>query len=38
MGMAADRFGAPAAVAGGAIISTILALLRGLTLPAIREI
>jgi sugar phosphate permease len=38
MGMAADRFGAPAAVAGGAIISTILALLLGLTLPAIREI
>ncbi|MCC7023863.1 MAG: MFS transporter [Thermomicrobiales bacterium] len=38
MGMAADRLGAPAAVAGGAIISTILAILLGLTLPAIREI
>lgn len=38
MGLAADRFGVQAAVAGGAIISTVLTAILGLASPAVREI
>jgi predicted MFS family arabinose efflux permease len=38
MGLAADRFGTPTAVAAGAIISTVLAALLGLSSPVLREL
>lgn len=38
MGMAADRFGVQAAVAAGAIISTVGTVILALTSPAVREI
>jgi MFS transporter, DHA1 family, staphyloferrin A biosynthesis exporter len=38
MGIAADRFGTPTAVAAGAILSTVLTAILGLTSPALREI
>jgi len=38
MGLAADRFGVQIAVAGGAIISTVLTAVLGLASPAVREI
>ena len=38
MGLAADRFGVQAAVAGGAIISTVLTAALGLASPAVRDI
>ncbi|MFN8664404.1 MAG: MFS transporter [Thermomicrobiales bacterium] len=38
MGLAADRFGVQIAVAGGAIISTVLTAVLGLTASAVREI
>jgi predicted MFS family arabinose efflux permease len=37
MGIAADHFGTPTAVAGGAIVSTALAAILGLTSPALRD-
>jgi predicted MFS family arabinose efflux permease len=38
MGLAADRLGTPVAVAGGAIISTVLAAILGLTNASLREL
>jgi predicted MFS family arabinose efflux permease len=38
MGMIADRFGTPAAVAGGAVISSVLAGILGLTSSAVRDV
>lgn len=38
MGMIADRIGTPAAVAGGAVISSVLAGILGLTSSAIRDV
>jgi len=38
MGMIADRIGTPAAVAGGAVISSVLATILGLTSPTVRDI
>jgi MFS family permease len=38
MGLAADRFGVQIAVAGGAIISTVLTAVLGLASPAVRDI
>lgn len=38
MGIAANHFGAPVAVAGGAILSTLLTLILGVVSPAIREV
>jgi predicted MFS family arabinose efflux permease len=38
MGMIADRIGIPAAVAGGAVISSVLATILGLTSPAVQDI
>ena len=38
MGMIADRIGTPAAVAGGAVISSVLAGILGLTSSAVRDV
>ncbi len=38
MGIAADHFGTPAAVAGGAIVSSVLTLALAATSPALREL
>jgi hypothetical protein len=38
MGLAADRFGVQIAVAGGAVISTVVTAALGLTSPEVREI
>jgi hypothetical protein len=37
MGLIADHWGAPTAVGAGALISSLLAALLGLTSPALRE-
>jgi hypothetical protein len=38
MGMIADRIGTPLAVAGGAIISSVLTAILGLTSSAVRNV
>jgi hypothetical protein len=38
MGMIADRVGTPLAVAGGAVFSSVLAAILGLTSSAIRDV
>jgi hypothetical protein len=38
MGIVADRFGTPVAVAAGAIVSTVLTAILGLTSPTLREL